>query len=190
MIILALLLVCLVCFVIISGDDREPSYHGVPLSSWILQERGSGIYDNAQTEYVAALKEMGTNAVSILIRWAGATDGKFKSLAIRLVNHQTLIRAHIRTALEKQDIAEMGFAIMGTNAISAYDALVVLTKHTDPRIREGAIACLTLIEPEKEKLLPILRGMLGDKNENVKIAARDAIAGAYPSEAKKMGLPK
>lgn len=180
--------VVLVSLALYCCRSKEPSYHGKTLTEW-LRNREVELTDNiGHDESAKAIKAIGTNALPTLLRMAAASDGALKRLLIRLANGQTIVRVHAQTATEQRDLADMGFAVLGTNALPAVPELIELTKNQDPAVRLDALGFLSLIHPDTNVFFPVLKVCLQDRDVNVQHAAATTIMYGYPHEAERLGV--
>ena len=187
----AAIMILLIGFlVLLPGEDSEPEYQGTTLSEWVYRSHDRARGAKSSDECRAALKAMGTNAISALIKMAASSDGSIKKILIRIVNGQAVINVRLRTANQKHDIAEIGFALLGTNGLPALDGLIKLTRHEDPRVRDNALGCLTLLQADKAIVLPVLVESMKDSDEKVRSTAAGLICYGYPHDAERVGVYK
>jgi hypothetical protein len=168
--------------------NRDPQYEGRTLSEWLEDYQDSTRADTMPGRFEAstnALKHIGTNAIPTLLRWAAAKDIPGVIRAEGFIHSLGWENFHISNSLDKHSFAYCGFQILGQGAMSATPALVKLARTGPETFRLDAAACLIMIEPDKEKILPVLNELLEDPNEA--FAARIVLLyrDSYPEEAEK-----
>lgn len=168
----------------------EPSYHGKTLSELISASHVGGGKSPFDDELMTGISAMGTNVYPGLFRLVSARDGALRAKIINRFNHQRLIHVHLRTAADKQSIAEYVFHYFGTNLTQAAPGLIALTRDPDPLVRRCAINCLIAAESQKSVLLPVLTERLQDSERPVRQSAASYIDIHYPDEARELNVSR
>jgi hypothetical protein len=181
----------------------EPYYNGRSLSSWLedyvnpfarirrgdfSMMNGSGVESTRR-----AVEAIGTNAIPTLLRFVRVKDSGPRQWLSPPGAYPMGPRIGARSAWEKHMMAQMGFAILGTNAMPAVPALVEMTRDKDPETRMRAFECLVVIKPDNFKtLLPILVSFAHDPDrQNREKAAHEMqllLPMLSPEEAKEAGV--
>src|SRR5262249_30916181 len=120
----------------------EPYYGGRSLSSWLgdsvnpfarIQRGDFSMMDGSGAESTKrAVEAIGTNAIPTLLRFVQAKDSGSRRWFSAAGGYSMRSRVRITSAWEKHMMAQMGFAMLGTNALPAVPALMQLTKDKDP----------------------------------------------------------
>jgi len=175
----ALLMLIIGAFVWTVSGEREPEYAGKSLTAWLEQNFNNMNFlytDNvpppnyleekatrnrARKEAEIAIKHIGTNALPYLLRLVAARDSSLKVKATILISKQSLVRIHMRTAMQKQWMALQGFQILRLDATPAIPDLITLLCNkqdsAEANVAQSAAECLASIGPVAiPKLLPLL----------------------------------
>src|SRR6266404_522741 len=72
--------------------NREPAYQGKRLTVWIDEFAKSWLFPDARGEAQAAIREIGTNALPLLLQWTAAQDSVLKKKVMVLVARQRLFK--------------------------------------------------------------------------------------------------
>ena len=129
---------------------KQPTYQGKTLTYWLKQAQIQNIrffaplvdMQNLDSEPARAIREIGTNAIPILLKFAAAHDGTVKTKFIGLVNGQKLIPLHVNSANEKRSYALTGFVCLRSTATAAYPQLIKLLHNSDSNVCRLADVCL------------------------------------------------
>jgi len=137
------------------NPEPEPSYNGRTLSEWLKMSRRPAVTEGFPGEATLAVRSIGTNALPFLLKWIRYElppwREKLLTLATRPVAGKTLSEGKVvygnslilgkSTRLAK--LAELGFVILNTNAVSAIPDLEALMKgNQSPVVRRRAIYAL------------------------------------------------
>ena len=109
--------------------EREPVYQGKTLTYW-LSDFWPG--RNATSEKLGqdrlAVRQIGTNAIPILLRWISAKDVRLKQIMVRVCRHPR-VPFGLASSVDKNMLAVSGFRILGkSQAGSAVPALVEIVR--------------------------------------------------------------
>lgn len=150
---------------------REPVYHGEPLSAWLEDLNSTSLY--TQDTAKAAIRELGTNTLPVLVQMLQSNDSHFKLRFIELVRKQSLMRFRFRTAKERHRMAIKGCQALGPLARPAIPALIGFLNNAE--IANEAAYSLVVID---EGIFPLTRAVT---NENYEAAVRSAAAARLAS---------
>ena len=115
----------------ILNRESEPSYNGRTLSEWLKLSRRPAVSEGFPGEATLAVRSIGTNALPFLLKWIRYElppwREKVLTLATRPVESKTLSEGKIvygnslilGESTRLAELAELGFVILNTNAISA-----------------------------------------------------------------------
>lgn len=130
--IVALLLVAfslLLCLLLNRGE-REPVYQGKPLSYWLSDfwpGRNATLAKKEQDKL--AVRQIGTNAIPILLQWISAQDGPLKRKMVTWIAGHPWVPFRVASDIDKNMLGASGFRILGkSQASSAVPALVEIVK--------------------------------------------------------------
>ena len=168
----------------------EPTYHGKTFSELVSASHVGGGKSPFDDELMAGMSAMGTNAYPRLLQFVSAHDGALRTKILNLFNYQGLIRVHMRTAADKQSVAERVFYYFGTNMARAVPGLIPLTRDSDPLVRHCALNCLIAAESRKTVLLPVLTERLQDADRPTSQSAAGYVYAHYPDEARELNVSK
>ena len=148
----------------------EPSAQGRSLTGWLEQAVMDAPADlgNTSDEVKAAIQEIGPKAIPILLAKLQATDPAWKKQWSELLNKQSFYSPQFVWAWVEQAEALHGFAILGTNALSARPALEKMFWDTNT----SRVAGLALGQLG-EATLPVLRPALTNADFHIRSAAYD-----------------
>jgi len=119
-------------WILLGTGKREPVYEGKPLSYWL-----SDFWPNAskatphklQHDRIA-VRDIGTNAIPILLEWIAARDGPLKKRMVTWISQHPRVPFRILSSIDKNMLACSGFSILGTNqAASAVPSLVEIVRN-------------------------------------------------------------
>ncbi len=128
------------CVALLFIGPKEPSYHGKTLTEW-LYDRGSGT-NSARIASISAIRVFGTNAMPFLLKMARSHDGPTKVRVIRFLNHQRIIRIHIRTDEEKLTAAYYGLEVLAKTSLPVPPELAGAPPGTNDSLAEFFSAAL------------------------------------------------
>jgi hypothetical protein len=135
-------------------QPTEPSYQGRTLSNWLGTCLASELDDttaNGEALRQAtqhAVREMGTNAIPALLRWAQAKESPWKSSLNSALARQNLISFRFQTAQDRQILASAGFAFLGNEARAAVPALA---SQMFPEMKHSSTNLVLIISPPPNK---------------------------------------
>jgi HEAT repeat protein len=154
---LILMTIVLCQFAIHSAQAKEPVYDGRPLSDWLL-----GRPDEEQQN---AIRQIGTNAIPILLDILGATDKTVKKVVAKLDNKalRQAVRSGDYDIENLKVLAVNGFGLLGTNAESAVPQMVKLLNNDETSFH--AAQSLAEVGP---KGFAALTNSLTSQNANVR----------------------
>jgi hypothetical protein len=143
---------------ITSVRASEPSYEGKPLSDWLLAlEFHRAGHDNLVSEDMrqpeAAIRQMGTNAIPTLLDILGTKEHK-KWWTLIMLDSSSFRNYYNDPNVPVDDleaVAVDGFAILGTNGVSAIRQIEILFR--DPDTRYEATCALSVLGPAGFNLL-------------------------------------
>lgn len=105
--------------------DREPSYEGVSLTTWLQRYCA----DEGSAEH--AIRAIGTNAVPFLRNLVRSQDSVLRKRLSQALLWLDASEFDINSALQKQFLACAGFRALGTTGVSAIPDLWVLVGNTN-----------------------------------------------------------
>lgn len=137
-----------------------------------------------------AVKQIGTNAIPFLLKKTAARETPLGKRFKSLLDKQSLIHFHFADLQGEQGLAELGFEILGKDAMSAVPALVALTDDPDSQVRFSAFIDLVVIRPGKEIMMPILLRWLKHPDLSTRQHAASLLHRLYPEEEEKAEIYK
>jgi hypothetical protein len=159
--------IAIVAWVIVPSRDNGPYYQGKSLFTWLLIEdrliTGQGDITQAQQ----AVRAIGTNAVPYLVRWIGEETpawriSLYSSTRARLRFHPTLLRMIVGREWLQARAADVGFALLGTNAAGAIPELEARMRNSKAMVPAArALGALARIGPPA---MPALTNALAEPN--------------------------
>ena len=116
--------------ILLSPGEREPVYQGETLHYW-LSDFWPG--RNPTPEKVEqdnlAVRQIGTNAIPILLRWISAKDGPLKQKIVAWIYRHPQVPFRLESSVDKNMLAASGFRILGkSQAGPAVPALVEIVR--------------------------------------------------------------
>jgi hypothetical protein len=172
----------------------EPQFEGRNLRSWLARaetlwfggsEAGQGC-DQNQVDH--AVREMGTNALPVLISMLESKDGAIKEHLVawsRALPHWPF---HPTAAAQNQSRALLGFKILGPIAGPAVPALTELLRHSEGETAVLASRALSRIGPAATNAVPALVKNLSDQDIAVRSVATNALKRIDPLAAFSAGI--
>ena len=180
-------LVCLVAMVVLVRHllrDTEPRYRDIPLSDWIALHRSYTIRgqipfvlfiefrevsgrDTLGPEAADAIRQIGTNALPVLINWMNLHRSPWKTTIARAVAklprsvRPAKLPAWVDPAkeYERASLAYSGFLILGAAAAPAIPDLVSVACNTQAL---GSASAVDVLVRLNKPAVPALAGMLTD----------------------------
>ncbi len=109
---------------------REPVYQGKTLHYWLSDFwPGRNPTPEKREQDKFAVRQIGTNAIPILLHWISAKDGPLKRKMITCIHDHPWVPLRFETAVDKNMLAVSGFWILGkSQASSAVPALVEIVR--------------------------------------------------------------
>jgi hypothetical protein len=136
---------------------REPVYQGKALSVWLetlTQQRLRGNFSESSAD---PIRQIGTNALPVLIEILRAHDTPFKQVLMAWAQKQTLVHFHFRSADQRRPDAVWGYEVLGSLASAQVPVLIdCLTNDPSPKVRMAAASALGNIGPEARVAGPAL----------------------------------
>jgi hypothetical protein len=169
-VVLAALVVWLIIGV--SGGPKEPIYQGKALSLWLEDYTPSGRQKAAE-----AVHSTGTNAIPILLKWMRAKVPprivlKIELKLIDLAKKQSMVRIHYVFPVQRNEIAYVGFQVLGTNAATAVPELMsICAEKAHPESQRYAALSLGYIGPAAKLAIPLLMEYFNHTNALMRFAA-------------------
>jgi hypothetical protein len=128
----ALVLVALGTVLCIVSRPREPEpvYRGKTLRYWLSDFwPGRGPTPAELEQDKLAVRQIGTNAIPVLLRWIAAKDGPFKQKMVTWIDRHRWVPFRLESSVDKSMLAVSGFGILGkTQAGSAIPVLVEIIR--------------------------------------------------------------
>lgn len=147
---------------------REPRVRGHTLDEWLkegLMHRE--VWHNGnQDEVTAAIREIGPQAIPILLAKLQATDPAWKTNLAELLGKQALFSFEFTWAYHEQVAALYAFEVLGTNAAAALPALEKMFWDTNTTAIAG-----DALGRIGEAALPILRAGLTNAEHDIRWSA-------------------
>jgi hypothetical protein len=115
---------------VFSPREREPVYQGKTLTWWLSDfwPGHSPTPDKVEQDKLA-VRQMGTNAIPILLQWISAKDGPVKRRMVMWIYGNRWVPFRLESSVDKNMLAVSGFRILGrAQAGSAIPALVKIIK--------------------------------------------------------------
>lgn len=138
----------------------EPHHQGKPLTFWIdqyqahLLVRGDSEQAMKRDEALAAIREIGTNALPTFLAMVGKKDSPLKRQLLALARKQSVVRLRLYSDDYYHARSSYGFAALGSIAQSAVPALIELLRDKNPRVRACAAHSLGLIGRKRKRPFP------------------------------------
>lgn len=171
---------------------REPVYQGKPLSFWLkipMQEEGLGpqrlpeleVHYYKELNAPAAIRQIGTNALPLLIERLQAQDTRLKQLMMRWAREQKFVHFPFKSADQHRNEAIRGYEALGPLASAQVPTLADMVSHDpSPSVRRVAVSALGYIGPEARSAAPALFRATQDTNEMVRGVAFWALGRILP----------
>jgi hypothetical protein len=176
------------CLAVFLLRAKEPAYQGKTVTEWLIRRWNSVLEESDDEGSKKALKEIGTNAVPVLLKMVVA-NGNLKSDTPIFAGsgHKAVYTNSLSPTVQRQ-LAWVGFASLGTNAMSAVPKLLRLARHRDGAVRIAALSCLKPIHPDKKTALPVVAAGLREADPFVQLTAARFIHDRYPEEMARFGV--
>jgi hypothetical protein len=143
-------------WILSSAGEREPVYQGKTLTYW-LSDFSSGriLTPEKMAQDNLAVRQIGTNAIPILLQWISARDGLLKQKMVTWIHRHPWVPFRIESSVDKNMLAVSGFRILGkSQAGPAVPALVEIVRTGGGEKTSGynnmtfAIVALAGLDPE------------------------------------------
>ena len=123
----------------------------------IKDARASRANDIVAREAAAvAIRRFGTNALPVLMAWAGKKKDSAFAIRMRTVPKPLERYSRHLDANEYHAAAHWGFGVLGSAAKPAVPGLIALLNNPDPFIQDSAVLCLGAVGPAAEEAVPAL----------------------------------
>jgi len=163
---------------LVTPTIREPVYEGKTLSQW-LEGHGStsaSRYDYSSLEWERAekaVRKIGTNGIPTLLRMISAKDPSAPVLKVReWARKSKLIKRPYRHALHRNEEAEKGFSVLGTNAATAVPKLIDIHQaRISLPSQRSVVRVLYGIGPPARAAVPVLLRDFTHTNDQVRCYA-------------------
>jgi HEAT repeat protein len=167
------------------SEPPEPTYQGKTLSHYLSllsedPERKMIILTNESPpegftpEF--AIRQMGTNAVPVLIQMLTREESSLESRFFGLAQKQSVIKFQHLPEGTRRRRAAMGFQVLGPLASNAVPSLIQAAGHTNWDIRLYTVAALGKIHSEPQISVPALVKALRDPQLLVRLYAAASLA--------------
>lgn len=174
--------------------QREPVYHGKPLSVWLEIHRKQmmnthpydgpaeeAIWDRQVVDVEQAIRHIGTNALPVLIARLRAHDTPLKQLLMIWAQKQKFVPFHFKSADQRRQEALGGYMAVGSLARAQVSNLMdCLTNDPSPNVRMAAARALIAIGPDARVAGPALFRAAKDMDESVRNNALWALSRILP----------
>jgi HEAT repeat protein len=175
-----------------ASREREPVYQGKRLSGWLetLYDEKKPIGDRAEQairrqnirRVEQAIRQIGTNALPLLIEGLQAQDTKLKQLMMTWVQKQKLVHFNFKSANQRRIEAILGYQALGPLASAQVPSLSgILTNDPSPDVRRAVAQVLASIGPEARLAASALFHAAKDTNDAVRACAFFALGGIRPA---------
>jgi HEAT repeat protein len=152
-------------------NQSEPVYQGKPLGFWLKGYSGYTSITNGPSSEQAdeAVRQIGTNAIPLLLRMLRAKDSSFRIWVIDLLYWQRLIRVHFSTDWDGNYQAFRGFVALGAAASNAVPAMgEILDLGVSSGSQSLTADALASLGPTARKAVPSLLRASASTNESVR----------------------
>ena len=170
----AIAVLAVLAWAILLSPAPEPFYKGKPLSYWLQGYTGNPGTNPPPTyaEANAAVDEIGTNAIPVLLQMLRAQDSPIKTKVIIWARRYRLIRNYYTVPSIQNIRARQGFEELGPRAIIAVpDLIKILDDNRSPRSQWAAACSLGSIGPGAKAAVPsLLREAVGT-NQPVRMSS-------------------
>ena len=160
-----------IAWVALRRNEPEPIYQGKSLSEWLA------IYDPTNTvrspedlqATQAAIREMGTNAIPVLLRMMRTQDPRWKEWLINLARRQSVVPVRHVSSASLHERAALGLTVLGHQADSAIpDLIQIYDQNLSPDSQASVVRVLALLGPSARAAVPSLIRGATNTNEVVR----------------------
>jgi hypothetical protein len=183
-------------WMVLRPKEPEPVYQGRPVSYWLSEyyrKGGAAFMDSKYPDPardpemsngpIAALKQIGTNAIPNYLRLAKSHISKTQRtllLSSWLKYYPRWLLSYLNdieiASVESPRKARLGFMLLGSNGVSAVPDLIHLLKTSDNQTsRRTAATALGYVGLNAKDALPVLVQTIADHDEFVRVSAFRAI---------------
>ncbi|MDB6067720.1 MAG: repeat protein [Pedosphaera sp.] len=158
-------------------DAEDPVYQGKRLSVWLGNYDPHPPYRSLSPEGEEAVRQLGTNAIPMLLRKLRAKASPFKDKLFALAQKQHVIKVSFTPAWFQHWQGALGFRVLAAEGKSAVPALIELYSqgNADPDALGCLSGSLNGIGPDARAAVPALIHRLGHTNERVRGPAAVAL---------------
>ncbi|EEF57795.1 hypothetical protein [Pedosphaera parvula] len=117
--------------ILLSTGEREPVYQGKTLTYWLSDFCVPGRNPTREKleQDKLAVRQIGTNAIPILLQWISAKDVPLKLEIVDFIWRHPWVPFRLQSAVDRQSLASSGFSILGkSQAGPAIPALVKIVR--------------------------------------------------------------
>jgi hypothetical protein len=155
--------------------EREPSYEGKVLSTWLQDFDLESVRPPEKAKQ--AVRTIGTNSFPLLRRMLGATDPLWKKAVIALNAKQSFIQLPITEANVFRYRAVQGYRALGAAAKPEVGGLInLLDSNLSADVRSDVATALGGIGPEAKAAIPWLSKAALDQSSELRTSALSALA--------------
>jgi hypothetical protein len=117
-------------WILTSRGEREPVYQGKTLHYWLSDYwPGRNPTPEKLEQDRLAIRQIGTNAIPILLQWLSAKDGPLKKKMVTWISRHPWVPFRLESEVDKNMLAVSGFSILGkSQAGRAVPALVEIVR--------------------------------------------------------------
>ncbi len=143
-------------WILLSPGEREPVYQGKTLTYWLSDFwPGRNPTPEKLEQDKLAVRQIGTNAIPILLKWISAKDDPVKQKMVTWISRHPWVPFHLESSVDKNMLAVSGFGILGKSQTGvAVPALVEIVRTAGGSKTSGydnitfAIMVLADLDPE------------------------------------------
>jgi len=117
-------------WIVLIRGEREPVYQGKTLTCWLSDFwPGRNPAPEKLEQDKLAVRQIGTNAIPMLLQWISARDGPLKQKVVTWIDRHPHVPFRLESSVDKSMLAVSGFWILGkSQAGSAVPALVEIVR--------------------------------------------------------------
>ena len=117
-------------WMLLGPGEREPVYQGKTLTYWLSDfwPGRNPTYEKMEQDNLA-VRQIGTNAIPMLLQWISANDGPLKRKMVTWISRHPWVPFRLESSVDKNMLAVSGFGILAkSQAASAIPALVEIVR--------------------------------------------------------------
>src|ERR1043166_198291 len=156
-------------------SSREPVYEGRRLSVWLEEFNKTGGTRDSNRKAREAIRQIGTNAIPILLATLRCEDSRFKLTLVAWTRKLPLFRSSFTSAQQRRIRAFLALDALGSAATPAVPELISLLKATDYQIRDLSAQALGSIRVPEHLVVPALTNALNDSNLRVRMSIEESL---------------